>query len=112
MTRDEAIQRIKTALKRRSGKTWSVTGGRGTAYGWIEIDVPPARRKFAFDGITPQAEFGCASQAEREELAKLLGLDAVHPQGVSIPSGSDYREEYCQRAEGRTVTVRGEQYWN
>lgn len=44
MDRNEAIQRIKTALRRRSGKAWSVTGGRGTAWGWINIDAPPARR--------------------------------------------------------------------
>ncbi len=42
--RDATIRRIKTALKKRSGKTWSVTGGKGTAYGWISIDAPPARR--------------------------------------------------------------------
>ncbi len=42
--RDEAIARIRTALKRRSGKAWSVTGGRGTAWGWITVEAPPARR--------------------------------------------------------------------
>jgi hypothetical protein len=43
MDRDEAIKRIKSALKRRSGKSWSVTGGRGTAWGWISISAPPKR---------------------------------------------------------------------
>lgn len=43
LDRDEAIKRIKAALKRRSGKPWSVTGGRGTAWGWIKIDAPPKR---------------------------------------------------------------------
>jgi hypothetical protein len=42
--RNEAIKRIKTALQKRSGKQWSVTGGRGTAWGWVEIDAPPKRR--------------------------------------------------------------------
>jgi hypothetical protein len=42
--RDEAIARIKSALKLRSGKTWSVKGNRGTAWGWIDIDAPPKRR--------------------------------------------------------------------
>jgi hypothetical protein len=41
--RDETIKAIRTALKRRSGKTWSVTGGRGTAGGWINISAPPRR---------------------------------------------------------------------
>lgn len=44
MDRDTAIAEIRAALKRRSGKAWSVKGGRGTAYGWIEIDAPPRRR--------------------------------------------------------------------
>jgi hypothetical protein len=44
LDRDEAIKRIRAALKRRSGKAWSVTGDRGTAWGWIKIDAPPARR--------------------------------------------------------------------
>ena len=39
LTRDEAIGRIKASLKARSGKAWSVRGGRGTAWGWITIDV-------------------------------------------------------------------------
>ena len=33
MDRKETIKRIKTALERRSGKKWSVTGGQGTAWG-------------------------------------------------------------------------------
>jgi hypothetical protein len=44
LDRDEAIKRIKAALKRRSGKAWSVTGGKGTAWGWIEIDATPKNR--------------------------------------------------------------------
>src|SRR2546423_1163620 len=42
--RNGIIKEIKTALETRSGKKWSVTGGKGTAYGWITIDAPPARR--------------------------------------------------------------------
>jgi hypothetical protein len=33
MDRNETIKRIKTALQKRTGMTWSVTGGRGTASG-------------------------------------------------------------------------------
>ena len=43
MDRNEAVKRIRVALRQRSGKAWSVTCGRGTAWGWITIDVPPAR---------------------------------------------------------------------
>lgn len=42
--RNEAIKQIRENLKRRSGKTWSVTGDRGTAYGWLKVDVPPKQR--------------------------------------------------------------------
>ena len=171
--RDTTIKRIKTALQQRSGKTWSVTGGRGTAWGWITIDAPPRRRTWRWvqtespeppapgaiyrgvcgvtpshlvqDGVEdqircldedpwareamesgqtlhfvwevedPAYEFGHTSPANRLELAKLLGFGDhrhVHPQGVSIPAGGDYREEYLARAEGRPVTVHGEQYWD
>ena len=44
MSRSETIKAIKQALQKRSGKQWSVTGGKGTAYGWLSIDAPPKRR--------------------------------------------------------------------
>lgn len=128
MDRKETISRIRKALKRRSGKTWSVTGGRGTAWGWLRIDAPPARRKWGQveTGETdergfplyrwehqPDAEYGSASPDDRRELADLLGLaDPVHHQGVSIPASGDYWDEYIDRAEGRTPSKCGVQYWD
>ena len=127
MTRDEAIERIKTALEKRSGKKWSVTGGKGTAWGWITIDAPPKRRTWKarlkspelpdwpenyeeYDSLTPGGDM---SPAEREELGQLLGLDGpVHCQGKSIPASDDYWQEYVDRAEGRTPSVKGEVYWD
>jgi hypothetical protein len=47
--RDEAIKQIRANLKRRSGKVWSVTGDRGTAWAWIKVDVPPKQRTWHFD---------------------------------------------------------------
>lgn len=41
--RDETIKRIRQALAKRSGRQWSVKGGRGTAWGWIRISVPPSK---------------------------------------------------------------------
>jgi hypothetical protein len=102
MDRNEAIKRIRAALKRRSGKAWSVTGGRGTSWGWIEINSPPARR----------GEFSYMSAEDRAELAALLGKDSVHDQGESIPASNEYRQEYVDRAEAREPAVRGEQYWD
>lgn len=103
MDRNDAIKRIKDALQRRSGKSWSVTGGKGTAWGWITIDAPPKRRAFG----------GNMSPVEQQELADLLGLDKpVHSQGVSIPASSGHYQEYIDRAEGRTPSVIGQPYWD
>lgn len=97
LTRAETIKRIRTALRARSGKTWSVRGGAGTAYGWIRITRRPA------DTMTTE---------EQTELARLLGKEAVHHQGERIPAGLDYYQEYIDRAEGRTPTVQGRPYWD
>jgi hypothetical protein len=104
LNRDTAIARIREGLKSRSGKSWSVTGGRGTAWGWITIKSPPARAL---------NQYGSMTDSERFELGQLLGLGhACHFQGVSIPAYSDYRKEYVDRAEGKPVTVHGQSYWD
>jgi hypothetical protein len=102
LERDEAIKRIKTALRNRSGKTWSVTGGRGTAWGWIHISAPPKRL----------VGHGYMTEADAAELGKLLGTDSAHSQGVSIAADGHYRHEYVARAEGREPTVIGVPYWD
>lgn len=110
--RNETIKRIRTALRKRSGKAWSVTGGSGTAWGWLTIDTTPKRRRFDFDG-NDQGDCCCyAGPEDRAELAKLLGLDSVGAQGESIPAGSDYYREFIDRAEGRTPSVVGTPYWD
>lgn len=102
--RDQAIRAIRAALRRRTGRAWSVTGGRGTAWGWITVTSPPARR------VQP---FGYMTDADRRELGEALGLVApAHAQGVSIPAGHDYRAEYVDRAEGRSPSVIGSPYWD
>jgi hypothetical protein len=101
--RNDAIKLIRAALKQRSGKTWSVTGGRGTAWGWIAITAPPARR----------LDYGYMTDADRDELGKLLGLDRpAHTQGVSIAASGAHRREYVARAQGQTPTVHGTPYWD
>jgi hypothetical protein len=126
MDRDEAIARIRKALKARSGKAWSVKGGRGTAWGWIDIDAPPARRTAEFikkpDSNTHSMEDyeevdtgkpnGHMSPNDRALLSSLLGLERVHHQGISIPAGHDFYNEYVARAEGRPVEKLGQQYWD
>jgi hypothetical protein len=41
--RNATIAAIRKALKARSGKSWSVRGDRGSAWGWIRISLPPKR---------------------------------------------------------------------
>ncbi|MEW6775057.1 MAG: hypothetical protein AB1405_02075 [Bdellovibrionota bacterium] len=103
MDRNEAIREIKAALKRRSGRAWSVTGGRGTAWGWITIHALPSRRVEPCDYMSDQ---------DRTELAKLLALDRVDQQGVSIAAADDFRREYVDRANGRPPSVIGKPYWD
>lgn len=128
LDRNEVIRRIRAALQRRSGKPWSVTGGRGTAWGWITIDAPPALRTWRsrlkadaspaqlpedyeeYDSGQPD---GYSSPADRQELAKLLGLDhPVHFQGVQVASSSDHYREYLDRAEGRAPSTIAKPYWD
>ncbi len=95
---------IARRLKARSGKTWSVTRGRGTSHGWLTISVPPARYgKHGSDGI---------SEEDRAELKRLLGVESVQYQGHTVPSSTNHRIEYLQRAAGQTPTVWGQQYWD
>jgi len=127
MDRNETIRRIKTALEHRSGKRWSVTGGRGTAYGWITIAAPPARctwhhRPKVAGDTTPGTDHweeydsgergGYMGPADREALAKLLSLERMHNQGESIPSSNAYYQEFLDRAEGRRPSVVGTPYWD
>ena len=98
ITRDEAIKQIREGLKKRTGRSWSVTGGKGTAWGWIRIDELPRN--------------GSLTDKTMKILAKALGLDSVHHQGVSIPASSDYWWEYIDRATGRKPRVIGEPYWD
>ena len=128
--RDETIKRIKTALQKRSGKSWSVTGGRGTAWGWIDIQSPPARRTWSHrlkaGAVTDRPEdyeaydcgrAGCEmSPGDRGELCKLMAFDNdgrhVSGQGISVASSSDHYAEYIARSEGRTPAKIAEAYWD
>jgi hypothetical protein len=100
--RDDTIRLIRTELRRRSGKAWSVKGGRGSVWGWIYVTAPPARLD----------EFGSMVEADRIELAELLGLDTAHHQGVNIPASHDYRAEYIDRAKGNTPKIIAQPYWD
>lgn len=101
LTRDEAVTITKRELRRRSGKTWSVRGGRGTSWGIVTVTAPPARCD----------AYGGMSDEDRTELAALLGLDTVHHQGhmacQSWHESSGYRghtlTDLVARARGEKV---------
>lgn len=121
--RDDAIKIIRDALKRRSGKTWSVTGGRGTAWGWITITAPPARRVgHDYDAATgattenPDASKDrrwYMSDADCVELGELLGhVGPVHCQGETVPASSAYRRCAIEAALGVTALSTATPYWD
>lgn len=126
MDRNAVIARIRAALRRRSGYSWSVTGGHGTAWGWIRIDAPPRARTWRhrlkpglpdlpgnYEEYNSGHPGGITGPVERAQLGQLLGLDGpVHHQGVSIPSSRDYYREYIDRAEGRTPALIATPYWD
>ena len=100
--RDEAIAQIKAAFKAR-GLRYSVKGGRGTAWGWIHIDLLPSDyKKMDEDG----------RKAAYKRLGEDIGLDRLCYSSEGIPSTSDYYREYVDRASGKTPSVFGKPYWD
>lgn len=126
MERNEVIKEIKNCLQTRSGKPWSVTGGRGTAWGWITIDAPPARRTAQrqlkpgaldtrpedYQMVNTGQPGGSITAEDSAELAKLLGLESVHGQDIMVAASSDYRDEYIARARGETPAKIAQPYWD
>jgi hypothetical protein len=99
--RDEAIKRIRAALKKRSGKQWSVTGGRGTAWGWIEIDAPPKRRTWKdVQTTTPNPP---APGAVYRGMACITPHYRVEA-GAEDPITSPADDPWAREAEGRDRT--------
>lgn len=101
--RDETIAIIRVELRRRTGRTWTVEGGTGTAWGWITVTAPPKRRG---------GKWGPMTGDDRRVLADALGLAAVGDQGEQIPAQADYRVEYVARARGEKPAVTGTPGWD
>jgi len=127
--RDDVIARIRSGLNSRSDRSWSVTGGRGTSHGWLQIDAPPKRRTFdhrptneiggdglpAYELVDVGKDGYLMGPDDRIELARLLGFTQEHSvphQGVKVASGHDYYAEFIDRAEGRAPSVEGTPYWD
>lgn len=104
LNRDAVIQVIRKELRRRSGKDWSVRGGRGTSWGWIKISAPPSRL----------VEDYYMSEDDQKELAQLLNLTVkeVGRQNVSIAASRDHYIEYMARARGKAPAKIAKAYWD
>lgn len=94
LDRANVCMRISLALQGRSKKRWSVRGGAGGSqeYGRLTISSPPDRR--------PEAE--AMTDADRQELTQLLGLDElVGPEGAIVEDSHEHWIAFIDRAEGR-----------
>jgi hypothetical protein len=85
-TREDAVKAIRSALRSRSGRAWSVRAGRGSVFEWIYITAPSSR--LVDDQMTAE---------DCTDLGRLLGLDGpTHEQGVMVPRRR--RREFVERA--------------
>ncbi len=74
--RSAVTRKMRQLLRKRSGKTWSVKGGRGTGWGWLTIAAPPSRM-----------DNWRMTEEDQAELSILLD-EKAHCQGVSVSSDS------------------------
>lgn len=106
-SRNDAIKAIRAALRKRHLR-YSVTGGRGTAWGWIHIDLMPAEFKAPFS-----PEHSAAINAKRAVMYRAFGLNPGMESGsISVAASRDYYQEYIDRANGRAPSVIGQPYWD
>lgn len=125
--RNACIAELRRVLRERTGRAWSVAGDRGTAWGWIKITAPPARRvcrEGVQSGPCPCGSTDCPrwymTEQDREILGAAMlcrenyetGKRLAHHQGESIPASSDYRMQAVQVARGETVTIGASPYWD
>jgi hypothetical protein len=116
--RSEVISTIRKALKERTGRPWSVKGGRGTGWGWIDVQAPPRRRighvenpnfspwdnpvgntEKPYLEVEPDEDHGAwyTSNEDQELLREALGVtNMVGPQGLTV--SPDSWEFYVDRA--------------
>ena len=107
--RNEAIKRIRAALKRRSGKQWSVTGDKGTAWSWINIDVPPSRRTWHYvQTKTPEAPNPAAIYGGASGLTPAYYLYPGAEDPILRPEDDPWAREALEA--GRTVLYSWEVY--
>lgn len=97
--RDTTIAELRTQLRARTGRVWSVKGQRGTAWGWIDITTPPRRR---VDGRPPAADV--------EILVEIFGHMASSGT-LSIAASRDHYREALQNAHNLSPEE-AQPYWD
>lgn len=116
--RKDAVKRIKAALKKKTGRVWSVSGGRGTAWNWLRVQAPKKRRvshkvnpncdrtvyplplgeSLYIEYVDKDGTNYYTGDADCEALAQAFGLNRkAHFQGLNI--SPDEREFYVERVE-------------
>lgn len=116
LDRDLAIRLIRFNLKARSGKRWSVKGSRGSAWGWITITAPPARRVANELTVEDAQELGdLLSLPEKSvytDLEYIGRSNAAHRQGISIAADSEWYKHYIDASAGVESDHCTPQYWD
>lgn len=87
---DVFVKTLRKLLRARTGRDWSVSRGRGTAYSWCHIKAPKAR---SID------DWGRLSVEDQIVLGSVLGT-RVHEQGESIRTEAGVRGWYLLKAIG------------
>lgn len=100
MNIDDTVKFIRTALKIRTGRSWSVTRGTGTGYGWIKI-APPAKRCDGFN----------VNEEDRATLEAILG-HAARGGKYTVPDDNKYYLATVQQICNVEVTVDPQPYWD
>jgi hypothetical protein len=90
---DLFVKTLRKVLRERTGRDWSVTRGRGTAYSWCRIKAPKAR---ATD------DWGRLSVEDQVVLGSVLG-QWVGTQGESIRTEAGVRGWYILKAIGAST---------
>ena len=123
--RADAVKRLKKALKTITGKTWSVKGSRGTAWGWIDIQAPKSRRVghtpdpawkhweadpdepgYFENPDAPKDEKWYTSKADGDTLADIFDKPGFYHQGMSV--SPDGREWHVLKAEEKVAAMTGD----
>lgn len=98
--RSEVTKMIKGFLKARTGRDWSVTGGTGTAWGWLRITAPKGRK----------VDFR-ATMEDQILLGLAMGCDWPQ-ESFSVASSDGHWLAALQRAAGLEVTGSEVPYWD